>query len=467
MKTKKLFGAAAITVAAAAVLASCNGNKGNDKAVVFLTTAGDNLKTVLDDAKAKFEKENDGWTVDIQTGYSYDSLKTKVTSDLTAGGQPSLAYCYGDHVASYLKTGKVLDFNTFINGADGLTEEDKTDLAAYYDEGTVFGDSSKRYTMPMSKSTDAVYYNKSVITDELLAKLDIDFSNPAKWTWAKMWTLCSELKKLYPNSIPLGYDSEANWVISYLEAAGALNNTKLYTDGTQSGKDKIVFNNDSTKAMFGECWDKFADGLFTTKGVSGSYTSSLFTQYKKTSTAADYKGSFISIGSTGGASHQMPEKDEFEVGLVRTPSIDGTEKSLKMISQGPSLVMFDQGSQERANMTWKFAKILLSTEVQTAYAKASGGYSPVRKSAIDAVLADLDLTTASGRVNKLCLDVMAQAKGNFYTSDCFDGSSTARTEIGNALITLLKAQAKPGADKASNINSAIKQALDETSYYTK
>ncbi len=461
MKFTKIFGSAALAVTAVAALASCDGS--NEKEILFYTSAGDNLQQVLNEAILKFQAENEGWTVKMEVQSGYDGIVTKVNGDIGAGSVPSIAYCYGDHVAGYLPSGKVLDFNAFIDNPEyGLTEEDKKDLETYYNEGTVFGDSSKRYTMPMAKSTDAVYINKTVVQPILEAK-NIDVNT---WTWEDLWSVAEELLLAYPKSTPVGYDSEANWVISYLEEVGAVKNQKLYTDGSATGDARILFDNDDTTNMFVEVRQKYNDQLLTTKGVSGSYTSSLFTKYKSTTPAADYDGSFISIGSTGGATHQMPAGDAFEVELAPLPAYkSGDKKVTKMISQGPSLVMFDQGDEEKAIKTWQFAKLLMSTDVQTAYALQSGGYSPVRKSALTKVLDELGKSTKSNdKVNKQCLELMDSQKANFYTSDCFDGSANARLYIGNALIALLKNKDVTESNITDKAKSAIKAAAKEARY---
>jgi len=460
MKIKKLFGTAAITVGLAALAACNNGGATNAKTITFLTTAGDDLMEILNDAKVKYE-ENSEYTVQIINGYGYDTLKQKVNSDLAANSQPSLAVCYGDHVADYLTSNKVLDMNTFIENDDDFKTNILPQLnTKYYDEGTIFGDATKRYTMPLVKSTDAVYYNKDVV-EPVLKKLNIDVNDPTQWTWTALWNVCEELKNDYPKSTPLGYDSEGNWVISYLEEQGALQGKKLYTDGSKEGEGKILFDNDTTKAFFKEVYGKYDEGLVTTKGAYGAYTSTLFSKYTKTSTKSDYDGSFISIGSTGGASHQLPKNEAFEVAVAPEPSL-GTEATRKQISQGPSLVMFNQNDDAKAQATWDFVKVLLSKEVQMAYAKRSLGYSPVREDALDTLVKSLDPETAADRINKDCLELMENVSSSFYTSDCFSGSAVSRVQIGQALINLLKTSSTESLD--SKVNSVIKAAADETKY---
>lgn len=480
MKTKKFIAGAALLSLGVVALASCgeNSSSTNDSHTIRLyTTAGDTLKAVLDQAKEVYEADesNEGWTVEITNGYGYSDLNTKVTSDLVAGNQPTLAYCYGDHVAGYLKTNKVVDFNKFIENDQDFKDNYVSKLITkYYEEGTVFGDSSKRYTMPLAKSTDAVYINKTVV-EPILKELNIDVNDPKSWTWDALWQVCAKLKEIYPSSTPLGYDSESNWVITYLEEVSAKNGgTKYYTDASKSGSGKLLFNNDETKSFFKTVYEKYGEGLVTTKGVYGSYTSGLFSIYRSGTTKdgattypedndsykKSYTGSFISIGSTGGASHQLPTSSEsFEVMVAPEPSLNGYRKQ---ISQGPSLVMFDEGSEELQQAAWKFVKVLLSDPIQQAYAKASAGYSPVRTDSLASVIASLDTETAKGKVNKDCLEVMENVASDMYTSDCFNGSAVVRTQMETALQTLLKNTSTASVD--SKIKSVLDAAYEECEY---
>ena len=457
MKIKKVILPLAVATAGivSVTLTSCGGSSDNHT-ITFYTTSGDTLMTVLEAAAEEFHEENPDYTVEITNGYSYDTLKDNVQSDLGGGSQPCVAVCYGDHVATYLTSGKVLNFDDYVNNSEyGLTSDELADLSTYWDEGNVFKQEG-RFTVPFNKSTDVVYYNVDVCTP-YFEKVGIDVTDPSKWTWDKLWEACRLMKKDYPKSTPLGYDSDSSWVISYLESMGAKDNKKYYTDSSKDGENKILFNNEKTVEFFNQCIDYYSEGLMTTKGITNSYTSSLFTKYTKGTDASQYSGSFISIGSTGGASHQIPDNDAFEVALCGTPSYDGTANTIKMISQGPSLVMFDQGDADLNVATWKWVKKLLSPSVQKAYGLASGGYAPASASALEAIKNDPETKD----YNKQCLTVMQNMSKYFYTSDCFDGSATAREQIGSAFTTAVSGKNK------SAVAAAISDAVEETKFYTK
>ena len=467
MKIKKLFCASVLTGAALVGLASCGGNADDDKTVTFYTTAGDLPMQTINVAKEKFEKENEGWKVNVVNGFSYDSLRDKVTSMISSNTQPSVAYCYPDHVASYLRSGKVLDLTKFKDNEEyGFTKEEWADFVpSYMTEGVSYSQEGM-FSIPFVRSTEVLYYNKTVLDKHSIA---------VPKTWAQLWDACATLKGLYKNSKPLAYDSEANWAITYLEqyAKNEGKGGKYYTNGSLDKEQRITFNNDILKNFFKEAKSKYDTGLFTSKGVNGgSYGSTLIKQYDKetykdSSSYGNFKGSFFSIGSTGGAAKQNPEKKAdgsmpFEAEVAGLPGI--TEASALTISQGPSLVMFDQGNDERAIATWKFVKTLLDPAIQAQYA-IENGYNPVRQSVyeLDVFKAAMDEEADSLVSKSILLANELGQKDLFFTSDAFVGSAKARDQIGQAMINVMKASKNDDA----TIQGEIDEAYEEAVYYTK
>ena len=192
------------------------------KTIVFYSTQGDSLQTVTANAIAAFEAKYPGWKVEhVQPG-GYDETKDKIVSDFQAASQPDLAYCYPDHVAQYLKTGKVVDLNKFINDPEiGFSAEEIADFVpGYYNEGYAenfanyasYGlEAKSMITLPFVKSTELMYVNKTA-----LDALDL----PIATTWDELWAQCETIVSRYPTATPLGYDSEANWFITMCKQKG-------------------------------------------------------------------------------------------------------------------------------------------------------------------------------------------------------------------------------------------------------
>ena len=421
---KKKFLVALLAVVAGFSLASCQ-QKDYSHTIVFWHTMGDNLQKVLNPAIEQFQKDYEGWTIESTQIGSYDDVRNQTISYIAAGKNPSLVYCYPDHIATYNKSKQVVDLNQYINDPEvGYTEEQVADfIEGYYAEGSAFGDGAM-YTLPFSKSTEVLYYNKTLFEEE-------EIEVPT--TWEEMAEVCRVLKLRYPDSFPLGIDSEANWFITT-----AAQKNVGYT--TASGDDHYLFDNEGTRAsvtMLKEWYDK---GWLQTQTTYGTYTSGLFV-------STDKKRSFMSIGSTGGASHQIPKNRAFEVGIAPIPTFlqEGktAQESLKCISQGPSLAMLKQDSEEKMKMTWLFMKeYLLTTEFQAKFSMASG-YNPVLKSTYaNPVYAEF-LAGADGYENATALAAKTSStlSNNFFVSDAFIGSSTARDEVGELVVKVLKGTA--------------------------
>ena len=427
------------------VLVACNTESVDyTKTIVFYSTQGDALQQITTNAIKSFEAKYPGWKVDHRQPGGYDEVKDKIVKDLSADVQPDLAYCYPDHVAQYMQTGKVIDMKNLINRTDvyeatgaviGYSAEEIADfIPGYYNEGLAtnygnysnFGfDDDSMLTVPFVKSTELLFYNKTAL-DAL--KL------PVATTWDQLWEQCAIIRNVYPTATPLGYDSEANWFITMCEQNGW-----GYT--TAEGANNYLFNNDNTNSWLTEISEYFEKGYITTQAIYGSYTSELF---KK---GADDGGLIYCIGSSGGASHQNATK--FQWGVAPIPGSvqeDGSSVNYSAISQGPSLVMFKAGYEvenidEKQLMTWLFVKELLDPTFQAAFSIASG-YNPCRLSTFE-VPAYADHMSDTSNITAVAAQVASTMSERFFTSPAFKGSSTARDQVGKALVYVLKGQKDP------------------------
>ena len=299
----------------------------------------------------------------------------------------------------------------------------------------------------MSKSTEVLYYNKTFFNDNGLT---------VPTTWEELKALCARIKEIDPNCIPLGYDSEANWFITMCEQYGS--------DYTSATGDHFLFDNEQNRAFvkkFSEWYDK---GYVTTQTLYGAYTSGMFVAQ-----GADEIHSYMSIGSSAGATHQRPAKDDsgnypFEVGIASIPQVDPANP--KVISQGPSVCIFKKDNPQEVIASWLFVKYLTtSVEFQAEFSMASG-YVPVLKSVAEnetyaAFLANADgYNYVSALSAKVCLDQQEA----YYTSPAFNGSSTARDQVG-ALLTKCLGYKTSDANIDAQIKKAFEEAMTYCEYY--
>ena len=174
----------------------------------------------------------------------------------------------------------------------------------------------------------------------------------------------------------------------------------------------------------------------------------------------------MSIGSSAGATHQRPSKEDdkypFEVGIASIPQMNSANP--KVISQGPSVCIFKKGDPQEVIASWLFVKFLTtSVEFQAEFSMASG-YVPVLKSvAQNEVYAEF-LSKADGYdyVAALSAKVCLDQEAAYYTSPAFNGSSKARDQVGALIPKVLAGD--PGSDLIAFINKAFADAIYECKY---
>ena len=434
-------------------LTSCD-EEDSAHTITFYSSMGDKLLETLEVAKKDFAKKFPGWQIKVvNPGNGYDGTRSAIIGDLQANSQPDLAYCYPDHVAQYLETGKVTNIAKFINSTEtltanvlqgeewvsktfdneiiGYTEDEIADFVeGYYNEGfaTNYANYDKygyaatdMLTVPFQKSTEILYYNA-----DALHELKVEVPT----TWDELWDVCRLAKKKWPKCIPLGYDSESNWFITMCEQNG--------WDYTSAQEPHYLFDNDNTEAWLTQLREYYKEGLFTTSEIYGGYSSNLFKNGYQT-------GSVFSIGSSGGASYQNPGK-KFKYGVAPLPgsvvNAETGEVNAAAISQGPSLVMFKtaaENADEKELMTWEFVKILLDPVFQAKFAGKTG-YMPARKSSYET---DFYVDLFENNPDDIIVRTVLCAKDTVesqFTSPAFKGSSTARTQVGTVIIYVAMGQ---------------------------
>ena len=419
------------------------GYDGSAVTVKFYNTMGTNLTPVLEAHIAEFNKLYPNITIESVNVGGYDDVRDQISTEITVGNQPNIAYCYPDHVAMYNLAKAVTTLDSLIDHPElGLTAEQKADfIEGYYNEGKQFGD-GLMYTLPLSKSTEVLYYNKTFFEANNLT---------VPTTWDELEAVCAKIKEIDPNSIPLGYDSEANWFITMCEQYGS-----PYTSATG---DHFLFDNEQNHAFVKKFNEWYQKGYLTTQNIYGNYTSGLFVSQTGIR-------SYMSIGSSAGATHQRPAADAsgnypFEVGITTIPQVSAENK--KVISQGPSLCIFQKENPQEVIASWLFVKYLTTNVQFQAEFSIASGYVPVLKSvANDPAYAEFIKNADGGNfISALSAKVCLEQADAYYTSPAFNGSSKARDEAGKLLVKCLTLK---GDNVDAQIADAFAVAVEECEY---
>ena len=430
------------------------GYDGSDVTITFYHTMGQNIRSVLDNYIVEFNELYPNIHIEHTQIGAYDDVRDQIQTELFVGGQPNMAYCYPDHIALYDLAEAVtilddlIESDILVTRADGttetlgLTDEQKADFyEVYYNEGKVFDD-GMMYMMPLTRSTEVLFYNKTFFEQHNLT---------VPTTWAEMEALCAQIKAIDPESIPLGYDSTDNWFITMCEQYGS--------GYTSAEGDHFLFNNEQNRSfvkMFNQWYD---NGYMTTKTLCGTYTSELFTAETGTK-------SYMSIGSTGGATHQIPTMVNnaypFEVGIAPIPQVDPANP--KVISQGPSLCIFQKENPQEVVATWLFVKFLTTNQAFQAEMSMATGYMTVIKSAAENPIYADYLASADGGAFLAALAIKTgfETADASFTSPAFNGSSVARDQVG-ALLN--KCLTMSGDDLDAQIEEAFEDAVVECEYF--
>ena len=234
-------------------------------------------------------------------------------------------------------------------------------------------------------------------------------------TWTQMITLARQMKtdrateKIEGEFYGLGYDSDANMMISQLKQRGY-----AYTDS--KSEEKFLFNNANTDSLVKEITDYIAEGIMITKNSLGGnkYTNKYFGEGKIA----------MSIGSTGGSSYQI--SSNFSVKLAPVPYSGNTPY---YIQQGPSICFFDNENPYIHKGAWLFYKKLAEPQ-NNADLALENSYDPIRLSSYETASYKTWLALEGKGLKYDIPAITARIKDHYMTSSVFVGSGTARTEIG-------------------------------------
>jgi multiple sugar transport system substrate-binding protein len=157
--------------------------------------------------------------------------------------------------------------------------------------------------------------------------------------------------------------------------------------------------------------------------------------------------------------------ESFETELTVIPQVDVSNP--KMISQGPSICLFNKADSGVVMASWLFAQYLLSDSIQMAYQKTEG-YLPVTKSVLNGeefknYLNSDEIYSGCKKAKELLLNNLDKT----FITPVFNGSADVRSAAGyliNAVSTATNAFQTESAIKDKLYPAAIKN-YDLTELY--
>ncbi len=444
-------------------LTSCHGSK--EKKVFEIPESFDEVKqyeisfwakndtnitqvNIYKDAIADFEALYPNIKVNLRLYTDYGKIYNDVITNISTDTTPNVCITYPDHIATYL-TGKdtvvpldeLFEDSRYGLGGSELRFDSPSfdELIPQFIEECEFN--GHYYAVPYMRSTEACYVNKTYVEK-------LGFTLPETLTWDFVWQVSEAATAKNADGsykvngqkvlIPFIYKSTDNMMIQMLrqreaEYSTALGEVKLFNDTTY--------------------------GILT--DIAAHVESRAFDTFKH----AGYPDNFLNAGqcifavdSTAGATwmgSDAPLVDidedklvEFETEVMTIPQYDPDHPF--MISQGPSMCVFNKKDSGEVLASWLFCQFMLTNEVQIAYSQTEG-YCPVT-SKVQESDQYTDYLSREGEDNDLYYDVKLKATKllldntqNTFVTAVFNGSASLRNAAGQ-LIENVNKQVRRGGE---------------------
>lgn len=381
-------------------------------------------------------------TVNMRLYTDYGRIYNDVITNIATGTTPNVCITYPDHIATYL-TGE----NVMIPLDDLLTDKrfglggsevafdsvTKDEIVPKFLEECDFR--GHYYALPFMRSTEACYMNKDMIEA-------LGYEVPDVLTWDFIWEVSDAAAKKDADGnylvngqkvmIPFIYKSTDNMMIQYLKQTGA---------GYSSEAGDVLLMNEDTRRFLYEIADHTAKEAFSTFKIS-SYPAN-FLNAGQCIFAVDSTAGATWMGSKAPLSDISEDKIvDFETEVRMIPQAD--PKHPRMISQGPSVCVFNKEDEGEVLASWLFAQYLLTNEVQIAYSQTEG-YVPVTRKAQES-MEYKEYLAAAGQDGNLHYDIKMKAVkllldhvDDTFVTPVFNGSASLRDASGQLIEETVKA----------------------------
>ena len=454
MKKLRLF---LLCTAAVMLLASCHGSRGldafeipaefdtsRDFEITFWAKNDTNMTQteIYQRAIDGFEALYPNIRVNLRLYTNYGVIYNDVITNLATGTTPNVCITYPDHIATYLSgvntvvplDGLMNDARYGLGGSDVRFDAPTSDeIIPKYLSECVIGDT--HYALPYMRSSEAVYINKTYVE-----ALGYEIPDVPTWDW--IWEVSEAAAEKNADGIykvngqdvmiPFIYKSTDNMMIQYLAQAGA---------GYSTADGEILIFNEQTEDFLYEISSHVQTGAFSTFKIS-SYPAN-FLNAGQCIFAVDSTAGATWMGSDAPLLDIAEEKIvRFETVVRPIPQLD--PENPVMISQGPSVCIFNKADPQEVLASWLFTQYLLTNEVQIAYAQTEG-YVPVTEKALaDPVY--VDYMSRAGEDNDLYYDIKIAASrlaldytANTFVTPVYNGSASLRDAAGQMIENTAKA----------------------------
>lgn len=444
------------TLLAALCLTGCHGSK--DSASFILPDSFDtgkkyeitfwakndtnkNQTAVYQNAIDEFERIYPNITVNMRLYTDYSRIYNDVITNISTNTTPNVCITYPDHIATYLTGDNTVvpldelfdDPRYGLGGSEVLFDSvQKEEVVPEFLSECRF--QNHYYAIPYMRSSEVCYINKTYVEA-------LGYTLPETLTWDFIWEVSDAAMAQDGDGnylingqkvlIPFIYKSTDNMMIQYLAQSGS---------GYSNAEGDILLFNDTTKEFLFEIAKHAKLGSFSTFKIS-SYPAN-FLNAGQCIFAID-----STAGSTWMGTH-APLSDisedalvEFETVVMPIPQVDPSNP--KMISQGPSICIFNKEDPQEVLASWLFTQFLLTNEIQISYAETEG-YIPVTTKAQNSPEYQ-DYLARSGEDNQHYYNIKIETTkllidniSNTFVTPVFNGSASLRDASGQMIENVTK-----------------------------
>lgn len=389
----------------------------------------------------EFQKIYPNIKVNLRLYTDYGRIYNDVITNISTNTTPNVCITYPDHIATYLEgEGTVVPLDSLLTDREyGLGGSKvrfdaprKDEIVPKFLSECYLGENC--YALPFMRSTECCYVNKTFVEK-------LGYTLPDMLTWDFIWEVSEAATAKDANGnylvngqkvmIPFIYKSTDNMMITMLRQKNA---------GYSTPSGDISIFNDTTKELLLEISSHAKTGAFSTFKIS-SYPANFLNAGQ----------CIFAIDSSGGATwmgSDAPLVDisedalvHFETAVMPVPQFD-TENPT-MISQGPSVCVFNKEDSGEVLASWLFTQYLLTNDVQIAYSQTEG-YVPVTVKAQESEEYK-DYLAREGEDNELYYEVKLKAAKllidnteNTFVTPVFNGSASLRDAAGQMVENVTK-----------------------------
>ena len=399
-----------------------------------------NQTAVYHQAIQDFEALYPNISVNMKLYTDYTKIYNDVITNLSTGTTPNVCISYPDHIATYMTgTNEVVPLDDLfedekygLGGSEIRYDGPKlSEMVPQFLEECRIGE--EHYAVPFMRSTEAVYINR-----DLVEKLGYEL--PEVLTWDYMFEVAEAAVKKDADGtyslngqkvmIPIIYKSTDNMMIQMLRQKNA---------GYASEEGDVELFNDETTQILKTVAEHAGTGAFSTFKIS-SYPAN-FLNAGQCVFAIDSTAGATWMG-TGAPLSDISEDavQSFTTEVRMVPQFD--PQNPQMISQGPSVCIFNKKDPQEVLASWLFLQYLLTNKVQLAYSETEG-YVPVTEKAQNSeeyreYLAERGMDDEHYSVKIDAVSLLLDHVQDTFTTPVFNGSASLRLAAGALIESVTK-----------------------------